>query len=109
MKGEVLDESESLILEFKNYRYPWDDIHHSTILRTITGFLNRNGGIILVGVEEDNDTKRPTVRGTNIYNQKTREDINMELVSLCKKIYPDVIGNPKLNVEFVPIRSDRTK
>jgi len=85
-KGEVLDESESLTLEFKNYRYPWDEIHLFNIIRTINGFLNRNGGIILIGVEEDNDTKRPTVRGNSIYNEKTREDINMQLTSLCKRI-----------------------
>lgn len=65
------------------------------MVRTINAFLNRNGGIILIGVEEDNDTKRPVVRGTSIYNEKTREDINKELVALCKRIYPDVIGNPK--------------
>ena len=33
----------------------------------------------------------------------------MQLVALCKKIYPDIIGNTKLNVQFVPVRSYQTK
>lgn len=52
-KDEVLDESESLTLEYKDYGYPWSQPLCHTIKKTICGFLNRNGGILLIGITED--------------------------------------------------------
>jgi len=58
-------------LEFKNYRYPWNDELRETLTKVIVGFLNRSGGILLIGVAEDNDTKKPTVVG-GMYNEATK-------------------------------------
>ena len=50
-KGEDLQESESLTLEFKDYRYPWNDTLKEEIAKALVGFLNMNGGIIMIGVK----------------------------------------------------------
>lgn len=69
----------------------------------MVGFLNRSGGILLIGVAEDNTTKRPTVFGS-MYNEATKELLNFEFTKLMKKIYPDILSNSKIDMQFVPVR-----
>lgn len=72
------------------------------LLKTICGFLNSNGGIILIGVFERKDYIY-TVLGSR-YTSKQKEEIRAELIDRIKRIYPPVYSSNRIEVEFVPVR-----
>lgn len=47
--GELIHESENNKIEFKHYRYPFNDYLKDTLIKTICGFLNSEGGRLYIG------------------------------------------------------------
>lgn len=57
-------------LEYKNFKAPYDKFCVRNLRRAICGFLNRGGGVILVGVKEDNDDKSRIIKGQKLSEYK---------------------------------------
>ncbi|KAL4456961.1 hypothetical protein ABPG74_014599 [Tetrahymena malaccensis] len=72
--------SESERIEFKQYSWPFSQDLEFTLLKTICGFLNRSGGTILIGVNDDKIIKGITL--------KSIDDLKLYFDNQKKKFYP---------------------
>ncbi|KAL4508396.1 hypothetical protein ABPG72_003700 [Tetrahymena utriculariae] len=72
--------AESFNLEFKNYSWPFSQDLNFTLLKAICGFLNRSGGTILIGVNDDR-----VVKGITIQNI---DQLKLHFDNLKRRFYP---------------------
>ena len=56
------------------------------------GFLNACGGIIYIGIRENNETKKRVISGET-YNESVKEDVLKHFRYLCQRISPDIVNN----------------
>lgn len=73
------------------------------------GFLNKNGGILLIGIAENTQTKEPVVNGNRLYSEAVKEKVFMTFTDIVRKIYPDIISSNKYHIEFVPVKNRSNK
>ncbi|MFV1976579.1 MAG: helix-turn-helix domain-containing protein, partial [Candidatus Scalindua sp.] len=73
---EIIRNGENSGVEFKR-----DDVRPADLAKEIAAFLNFQGGIILLGIDDDG-----TIRGT------TRQNLEEWIVNICRdKVKPEVI------------------
>lgn len=61
VQDELISEAESEHREYKHYTLPFNDIKTTTLCKTITAFLNHQGGIIYLGIKEEVNKLRKAV------------------------------------------------
>lgn len=70
----MLDHAESATLEYKNFNFPYNRYCITKIRRAICGFLNRAGGVILLGVLERTEDKYREIRG-QVFSENKKEEL----------------------------------
>lgn len=70
-------------MEYKNFRAPYDRYCIKQLRRAICAFLNRGGGVILVGIKEDLDNKSRTVKGQRLSEYK-KEEVLTDFKYICQ-------------------------
>jgi hypothetical protein len=103
--NEIINEPETTVQEYKNYKYPFNKFLNETLLKTIVGFLNGRGGIIYIGIYENVDSKKRLVKG-EIYNESLKEDVLKHFRYLGQRISPEIVNNQLYRLEYVPIRNE---
>ena len=91
---DLIKQEENENLEFKS-TLSWNlksqsknDIPENAVLKTIAGFNNYEGGTLIIGVEEDHETKEHIIHGLdddyNLANLKNRDKFELHLRNLIK-------------------------
>ncbi|EAR99451.2 divergent AAA domain protein (macronuclear) [Tetrahymena thermophila SB210] len=82
--GTKITLPESHKLEFKDYGLPFTPNLNFTLLKTMCGFLNRSGGTILIGVNDDK-----IIKGIKINNM---DQLKLHFDELKKRFFPEPLG-----------------
>lgn len=92
---------EGISIEFKEYYLPIKDSKHKWILlKTMVGFLNSKGGVIYVGIEDN----QGRVIGQKLA-RKEKDDFLLFIKSLGDRIIPAVDFYNKEEVHMIFLRS----
>mgnify|MGYP002345167975 FL=1 len=102
VRNEQLNHSETLICEFKDYAFPWENHNMETLKRTICSFLNSFGGVIYIGVQETGDM-RSFVKG-RVYTEIDRQRVVMDINAIQAQLQPQREVINRVNTRFVPVR-----
>jgi hypothetical protein len=99
---ERLPEDESQTVEYKKYNWPFNDSLRDTLQRMICSFLNRRGGRIYIGVDDDR-----VVHGIRLTSDQ-RDKLKQEILYIVKDFEPNVKNTELINFYFLPIRKPST-
>jgi predicted HTH transcriptional regulator len=111
MAEEIIEQSENLKIEYKYYKYPFEDKRGETpsksekIKRTMCGFLNSEGGIIFFGIREHLETKKRYIVGYH-FSEKRKLEFRQIIFDLLKDVKPDV--GKMCTLKWVPVKSHTT-
>ena len=94
---EKLIYGEDMQIEFKNYSFPFTEIHREEFKKQICGFLNSKGGRIFIGINDDK-----IVNGI-LLNYHDRDKNTNDIVNLTYDFYPKC--RTCIDVNFIPIRN----
>lgn len=72
-------------------------------MKTICGFLNGNGGVIYIGIQEAKETLKRVIIGS-FYSESLKEDVLKYFRVICQRISPEIVDNQLYKLEYVPIR-----
>lgn len=97
--GETLREDESYSVEYKDYPFPFDETLLNVLRKTINGFLNRRGGRIYIGIDDDR-----VVRGIQLLS-KDRDSLKQHIYMMIKAFEPPIRNNELVSTHFLPILS----
>jgi len=111
--GEVIKGIESDTIEYKDYKYPFDEERELTLLRTMCGFLNNRGGFIFIGLHDTgkvtgvtfsfdvNDRRRyQPLQLQNLYC----DNLRLRILSIADTIRPPIRGLGILDVQFLDVK-----
>ena len=98
---EKLIYGEDMQIEYKNYSFPFTDIHKDEFKKQICGFLNSKGGRIFVGINDDK-----IVNGI-LLKYHDRDKNTNDIVNLTYDFYPKC--RTYIDVSFIPIRNKDNK
>lgn len=99
--------AESIRREYKNYALPLKAYHFEILTKTIVGFLNTSGGIIYLGIKEEENRLRSVV--SIFLNEAKKEDFLFSFRQMiAENIEPEIIANKLYSIKFIPVRSEKT-
>lgn len=96
-KGECLLEDESATIEYKDYFWPFNEDLNKTLRSTINSFVNRRGGRIYIGVDDNH-----LVKGIKLL-MKDRDALKQHIVMLIKDFDPPIKNEELIKVDFLGI------
>ena len=94
---EKLIYGEDMQIEYKDYSFPFSDIHKDEFKKQICGFLNSKGGRIFIGISDDK-----IVNGI-ILKYHDRDRNTNEIVNLTYDFYPKC--RTFVDVIYIPIKN----
>ena len=97
-KGEKIVEDENLLIEYKDYHFPFGDKQIYELKRQICGFINSEGGRLYIGI-----TDQKIIKGIVLYNNNLKSLKNL-LFSYIDNFSPK-ISDDKIKVYFIPIKN----
>jgi len=95
--NERLNEDENKITEYKNYQFPFNDQIRGVLKKTICSFINRRGGRIYLGIDDNR-----CVQGMDL-TYKQRDMLKLEIQDLIKTFEPDVVNQELVVIFFLPV------
>ena len=99
VENEILTPDEDECIEYKDYRYPFNEEITKTLAKSICSFLNHKGGRIYIGVE---DTQK-MVSGLTL-TSKDRDRLKLEIIHrMLNDFFPNISHEDFVKVEFVPV------
>ena len=98
---ERLIYGEDMQIEYKNYSFPFTEMHKEEFKKQICGFLNSKGGRIFIGINDDK-----IVNGI-LLKYHDRDKNTNEIVNLTYDFYPKCRTN--IDVNFIPIKNKDNK
>jgi len=101
--NERVNEDENNAIEYKDFGYPFDKDRGFILQKTICSFLNRRGGRIYIGI---NDNKY--VKGVYL-TSKERDELKLEIFELTRHFEPSISNEELLQVVFLPIQDKYKK
>lgn len=99
--GEILSEDESHSVEYKDYPYPFEEVLLNVLRKTINGFLNRRGGRIYIGIDDDR-----VVRGIQLLS-KDRDNLKQQIYMMIKAFEPPIKNDELVSTHFIPVLNSK--
>ncbi len=97
---EKLEEDESITTEYKEYSWEFNEMIEAVLSKTICGFLNRYGGRIYIGVNDNS-----SVVGIKL-TSKQRDEAKLHVLGLMRNFEPSNINTSHLvNIVYLPIKN----
>ena len=104
---EIINVAESIHREYKNYTLPLKTLNIEILKKAVVGFLNAMGGIIYLGIKEEENRKRSVV--SIFLNEAKKEDFLFSFRrEVAENIEPEIIANKLYSIKFIPVRSQKT-
>ena len=97
---EKLEEDESITTEYKKYSWEFNEMIDTVLSKTICGFLNRYGGRIYIGVDDNCSVVGIKLTG------KQRDEAKLHVLGLMRSFEPSNINTSHLvDIVFLPIKN----
>ena len=100
-KNEKVVEDENLMIEYKDYYFPFGENQISELKRQICGFINSSGGRLYIGI-----TDQKNIKGIALNNNYLNSFQNL-LFSIIDDFSPK-ISDGKIKIYYIPIKNIET-
>jgi len=97
-KNEKISEDENLLIEYKDYYFPFGDKQIMELKRQICGFINSEGGRLYIGI-----TDQKIIKGIVLNNSSLNSFQN--LLFSCIDNFSPKISDRKITVYYIPIKN----
>jgi len=95
--GQHLNLSETSTLEFKKYKFPFSDQLKEKLKQTICAFLNKEGGMILIGITDDSFVNGVWLKSDEKSATKT------DVLNLLYTFEPPIRTEGLVSISFIPV------